>query len=227
MNKTFLQWLDNWQKTLPSLSLTEIKKNPSNIAFISVDMIIGFCTQRLLASPLIAAIVPEIVHLFTHAHTSGIRNFLLMQDAHDPHAEEFHAYPPHCIKGSEEAQTIPQLSSLSFAHLFAIIEKNSLNSYNTTFDEWMIKHPDIDTCIVVGSCTDLSVYSMAMHLRLAANSKNLKRRIIVPANCVVTYDLPIEKAQEINALPHDASLLHPLFLYHMALNGIEVVREIG
>ena len=51
--------------------------------------------------------------------------------------------------------------------------------------------------------------------------------VIVPANCVDTYDLPLEAAKQIGALPHDAGLLHPLFLYHMALNGASVVKAIG
>ena len=51
--------------------------------------------------------------------------------------------------------------------------------------------------------------------------------IIVPADCVDTYDLPVETAERVGALPHDANLLHPLFLYHMALNGALVVRNIA
>jgi hypothetical protein len=48
-------------------------------------------------------------------------------------------------------------------------------------------------------------------------------RVVVPADCVDTYDLPVAVAQSLGALPHAADLLHLIFLYHMALNGIEVV----
>jgi hypothetical protein len=51
-------------------------------------------------------------------------------------------------------------------------------------------------------------------------------RIIVPENAVQTYDIPVAVAREIGALPHNGDVLHLLFLYHMRLNGIEVVREI-
>ncbi len=67
---------------------------------------------------------------------------------------------------------------------------------------------------------------MAMHLKLYANAYNLKMRVIVPENAVQTYDMPVAESCEIGALPHSGDVLHLLFLYHMRLNGIEVVREI-
>jgi hypothetical protein len=48
----------------------------------------------------------------------------------------------------------------------------------------------------------------------------------VPENCVDTYDLPVEAARELGVAPHDGDLLHKVFLYHMALNAVEVVKEI-
>jgi hypothetical protein len=51
-------------------------------------------------------------------------------------------------------------------------------------------------------------------------------RVIVPANAVDTYDLSVEAAEAIGAMPHPADFFHQTFLYHMALNGIEVVREL-
>jgi hypothetical protein len=55
----------------------------------------------------------------------------------------------------------------------------------------------------------------------------LQRRVIVPANAVDTYDQTIEAAQEVGGLPHPADLHHAFFLYHMALNGIEVFKALG
>jgi hypothetical protein len=66
-----------------------------------------------------------------------------------------------------------------------------------------------------------------MHLKLDANAHNRTLRVIVPANAVQTYDTPLEVAREIGILPHDGDTLHLLFLYHMRVNGIEVVRAIA
>jgi hypothetical protein len=79
---------------------------------------------------------------------------------------------------------------------------------------------------VVGNCTDLCVYLLALELKLYANAHNWKMRVIVPENAVQTYDIPIETAKSIGALPHDGDFKHLVFLYHMRLNGVEVVREI-
>lgn len=226
MHQEFLHWLADWINNLPSKVFEDFDK-PENIAIISVDMVNGFCHKGSLASNEVKSIIPNVVNIFKKAESYGVEKFLLIQDAHHHEATEFNAYPPHCVKGSDEAETIPELRSLPFANKFVTIEKNSLSpAYETEFDNWLTKHPKIDTFIIVGDCTDLCIYSVAMHLRLYANAKNIKRRIIVPSNAVATYDMSVKKAQETGALPHDEKLLHPLFLYHMALNAIEIVKQI-
>jgi hypothetical protein len=65
-----------------------------------------------------------------------------------------------------------------------------------------------------------------MHLRLDANARQLRRRVIVPTDCVETYDLPVAIARGIGAVPHNADLLHRVFLYSMMLNGVEVMASL-
>jgi nicotinamidase-related amidase len=91
---------------------------------------------------------------------------------------------------------------------------------------WLDEHQNLSAAVIVGDCTDLCVHQMAMHLKLYANAYNLKMRVIVPENAVQTYDMPLETAKQIGSLPHDGDVLHLMFLYHMRLNGVEVVREI-
>jgi nicotinamidase-related amidase len=226
MHDEFFHWLSAWERDLPT-QLFEDLDNPKKIALVSVDMVVGFCHKGSLASNEVKNIIPSVVDLFKKSHEYGVDKFLLVQDAHDHEAKEFAAYPPHCIKGSDEAETIPEIKELSFSNLFTTIEKNSLSPmYEEAFDRWLIKHQTIDTFVIVGDCTDLCIYSMAMHLRLHANAKNHHRRIIVPANAIATYDLSIKNAQKIGVFPHPEALLNPLFLYHMALNAIEVVKYI-
>ncbi len=105
--------------------------------------------------------------------------------------------------------------------------KNSINAfYGTHLGEWLDGHRNMSTAVVVGNCTDLCVHQLAMHLKLYANAYDLKMRVIVPENAVQTYDMPVEAASAVGALPHDGDVMHLLFLYHMRLNGVEVVREI-
>lgn len=227
MNKEFLKWIDSWFGNLKLLDFEKSGIDPKKTALVSVDMVKGFCTVGALASPRVAAIIPAIVEVFGKSHKWGIENFLLFQDTHDSKTPEFGSFPPHCLEGSEEAETIDELRNLPFADKFKIFEKNSLSpAFNTGFDEWLKKNGEIENFIVVGNCTDLCIYTHAMHLRLHANANNLKRRIIVPENCTSTYDLPVNAAKKIGAIPHDAETLHKIFLYHLALNGVDVVKKI-
>jgi nicotinamidase-related amidase len=157
----------------------------------------------------------------------GVKNFILAQDCHTSTAEEFHAYAPHAVCGTSEAEAVDEIKALLFYDQMTIFEKNSINpAQNTGLNEWIQAHPEVKTFVVVGDCTDLCIYQTAMHLRTFANSKDLDWRILVPANCVDTYHLPVVDAKAIGAAPHDGDLLHKLFLYHMALNAVEVVKEI-
>jgi hypothetical protein len=66
-----------------------------------------------------------------------------------------------------------------------------------------------------------------MYLRTSANENQRQGiRIILPVDCVDTYDLPVDVAKQIGATPHNGEFLHLVFLYHMMLNGIEVVTKI-
>lgn len=222
--RPFLEYVDGWLAGLPRPPLAELASPPEATAVVSVDMINGFCHAGPLASPRVEALIPPIVNLLTRTWGAGVRDVALTQDTHDPEAVEFGAYPPHCVRGTAEAETIPEFKALPFFDRMTVIEKNSISSsLETGLEAWIADRPALRTFLVVGDCTDLCVYQLAMHLRLQANARQLERRVIVPADCVDTYDLPVEAARAIGAVPHDGDLLHRLFLYSMMLNGIEVV----
>jgi nicotinamidase-related amidase len=222
----FLDYLDAWLAALPQLPLTDlIGGRPERVALIAVDMINGFCKEGPLSGPRVGALIAPVVTLFNAAHALGVRAFVLTQDTHPPDTPEFASYPPHCIIGTPESQAVDELKALSFADRVLTFEKNSLSSHiNTEFGAWVRANPQIDTFIVSGDCTDLCIYSAAMHLRMEANAHGLRRRVIVPANAVDTYDTPVTVARELGINAHDADLHHALFLHHMAANGVEVVR---
>ncbi|MDZ4159862.1 MAG: isochorismatase family cysteine hydrolase, partial [Anaerolineaceae bacterium] len=195
-SKAFIEYLEEWMAALPVLPLEEASPQPHNAVIVSVDVIKGFCSTGVLASPRVGRIVDPIVRLFTRSWKRGIRHFLLIQDTHEPDAVEFSAFPPHCVRGSKEAETVEEFRSLPFFNNMVVMEKNSISSgLNTGLNEWLAAHPEAATFIVVGDCTDLCTYQLAMHLRLDANARQIERRVIVPADCVETYDRPVEAAR--------------------------------
>lgn len=218
-----------WYEALPSQGLAEAIADPARTGFFSTDMIVGFCSEGALASERVGSIVPAVVDLGQRAYELGVRDFVFTQDTHTPNAPEFAAWPVHCVRGTAEVEMIPELKALPFAELFTIFEKNSLHpALGTCFDAWLDQHPRLQTAIVVGNCTDLCVYQLTLHLRLYHNARNAAGvRVIVPANAVDTYDLPPETASQIGAMPHPGEYFHQVFLYHMALNGVEIVRALS
>lgn len=224
----FVDHVEQWLNTLPVITLRSVMRQPERVAVLCVDVINGFCTVGPLSSPRVQGIVSPIARLFTAAHELGARHFILTQDAHAPDAVEFRQYPPHCVRGTVESETAPELKALPFADSFVVIEKNSISSsVNGRLDQWLNQHPEVDTFIVTGDCSDLCTYQLAMHLRLRANEfQNAGARVILPADCVQTYHTPLDVAQRLNIPPHDGDLLHAIFLFNMATNGIEVVARL-
>jgi nicotinamidase-related amidase len=131
------------------------------------------------------------------------------------------------VRGTDESETVPELRDLPFSDLYTVIEKNSVSvSIGTDLDDWLKAHPEIRIFLVVGDCTDFCTHQLAMHLRLRANAFQMSDvRVIVPMDGVDTFHIPVHVAEEAGIMPHHADLLHLIFLYNMAQNGVEVVTE--
>ncbi|MCE5199638.1 cysteine hydrolase [bacterium] len=229
-HKAFFEYIADWERGLGPLlmdDLTDHGKNGRKIVVLCVDLIKGFVSHGPLASPRIAAIVPNVVDLFRTAYARGVRDFVLAQDSHPPDSPQFEAFGAHCVVGTGEAETIDELAGLPFSNEFTVMLKQSLDpAIDTDLDVWMDQRQNITSVIIVGDCTDLCVYQTAMHIRMRANAMPRNLDVIVPANCVQTYDVSVADAPALCATPHDADLLHVLFLHHMFLNGIIVAKEI-
>ncbi|MDQ5824963.1 MAG: isochorismatase family protein [Chloroflexota bacterium] len=227
----FIDWIDGWLGERTPLDLRSYLQDegigPERVAVVCVDVIVGFCYEGRLASPRIAGIVEPIAQLFSRAHGLGVRHFLLPQEHHTHDAAEFEQYGPHGIRDTREADTVDALRGLPFADSYRVFLKNSIHpALGNGFNEWLDEHPEVDTFIVVGDCTDLCAHQAVMYLKLRGNEVDRRVSVIVPEDCVQTYDLPVETARQIGALPHDGDLLHAVFLYHMALNGAQVVERV-
>jgi len=226
----FSDYLHHWRMELRPLPLEDLLRAaqaPERVAVFCVDLINGFCHEGQLQSDRVRAIVEPIVSLFERCYAHGVRHFVLPQDDHPPDAAEFSDYPVHCVHGTSEALTVPELMRLPFSNLFRILPKRSISSSVATgLDSWLAAHRDITHRIVVGDCTDLCTYQLAMHLKLEANTRNAMDPVIVPADCVATYDVPVEQARQMGIPAHPGDFFHSVFLYHMHLNGVQVVDRL-
>jgi nicotinamidase-related amidase len=223
----FLVWLESRKDSRESLaleSLLERNGGADGCVVTVVDLVEGFCRVGSLASPLIADLIQPTLSFLARAEALGVSRFLFPCDAHQPDSREFAAFGPHCIAGTRESEIVAELTQLEFSHLFRRIDKGSVSSLTGTGLAEQLASEETHTIICLGDCTDLCLYHLAVGLRFFANHHGLDWDIVVPQELVATYDLPLEVAEEIGALPHPAALLNKLFLYHLELNGVRVVR---
>jgi nicotinamidase-related amidase len=229
----FLRYLDAFVAGLADVQLDEViaaAGGPQRVAIVAVDVVNGFCTAGALASRRVGAIVGPVARLLAAAGAAGVEAVAVLRDSHDPHAPEFRQFAPHCLAHSVESALVDEVARQPQAATYADVPKNAISAWHgaDTFPTWVDgqEASGVTVFIVVGDCTDLCVYQTAMPLQLRANAQNRRIRVIVPAECVDTYDLPVDVAQGIGAMPHDGDLLHAVFLYHLKLNGIQVVRRL-
>ena len=228
ISKTFLDYLENWVETLPVMTLDEALSEPEKSAIITADVINAFLYEGPLASPRVATIDEPITRLMQSAWDLGLRDILLVQEGHDPESLEFDAFGEHAVRGTYGAEAIDMIKALPFYDRMTTVYKDSIHpAINNDFDDWVSQRDYLHTFIAVGDVTDLCLYQLATYLRFHANAYRKERRVIVPENCVQTWHLSVEDAQNSPAMPHHGDMLHATFLYHMALNGIEVVKQIG
>jgi len=194
-------------------SLVAEAGGPDQVALVLVDLVQGFAREGPLASPRVEALIEPIAKITEEALRLGVR-VTAIRDAHREDCPEFDQFGRHCVEGTYEAELVPELKTVLGPN-YTDWPKNCLAAGETHSQS---------TVIVAGDCTDLCIYQAAMGEKLAANAKGIKKRVIVPVNLVDTYDLPMETANNLGLLPHPGDFFHLVFLYHLKLNGIELVR---
>lgn len=200
------------QKNLAPFDLSSLVAGKS--ALIVVDMINGFAVAGALASPRVGAIADETARIAKECLGNDIP-VVAMADCHTAASVEFTAFSRHCLEGTQEAQLVEPLRKLSG---YTLIHKNSTNSFlEDEFKAWLKSHPEINTFVIIGDCTDICVLQLALTLKTEFNRLDRPSRIIVSKDATATYDAP----------GHNAELCESMALYNMTMSGIEVVGRIS
>lgn len=186
-------------------------------AIIVVDMIDGFVNIGNFASPRVKNMAPNIATLLSKFNES---RRLFFRDVHSENSKEFNAYVEHCVD-FQETEIIEELREYAYGeeykNLSCVVTKNSTNGFLARdFLEWLISNFDVEKYIVVGCVTDICVSDFAKTLQCYIYENNLDKEVVVPVNCVETYDFA----------PHYGDMLNVFSLYSMKLAGIKVVEEI-
>jgi len=146
---------------------------------IVADMVRGFCEEgrNLYVGPTIREIIPRIRELLERERAAG-SHIIFVCDTHEPDDKEFEMFPPHCIRGTEEPDVIPELAEFAGE----IIAKRRYSAFFETDLDERLEELKPDKIIVVGDCTNICV------LYTAADARYRDYAVEVPADCVATFD---------------------------------------
>jgi nicotinamidase-related amidase len=197
-----------------TIELSSLDKDRT--ALFVVDMVNGFVYSGALSSLRVAEKVKNIAEI--NKKMKGYKKVFFL-DTHNEDSKELLSFPVHCIKGSKEAELIPELKTEdSEGKETFYIEKNSTNGFHAEgFKKWIKKYEDeVDNYIITGCVTDICILQFALTLKSYFNENNIGKRVIVPVNTVETYD----------AGTHDGDLINLFALYNMHVSGIEIVDKI-
>lgn len=217
MLKNMINNLENVQ----DLELDEL--NPEKTMHVIMDMNNGFAKKGALYSERVEALIPKIASLTERGLERNIITGAYT-DCHCSRSPELESFPQHCMADTEESEVVDELKIYieKGLHIWTKNSTNGIMSVNPLNSELIDKYSKeriqgLNTFIITGCVTDICVYQFTLSLKAYLNENNIKARIIVPIDCVDTFDIPGV---------HDAEFMNVVFLNSMLSNGIEVVNSI-
>ncbi len=190
----------------------EIKKifemrNMANIVLV-VDMLRGFYDIGNLANPRMARIIPNVAKLLDRKTKEGWK-IIFLADNHEKCDAELKLFPPHCLRGTEEAEIIKEFRQFAISSAI-VIRKNTYSGFFGTLLGNKLAQEKPKIVVVVGVCTDICIFFTAYDLtRFGYN-------VVVPRDAVETY----------SAFEHDAEEINKVFLAQMKnILGIKIVEK--
>lgn len=152
---------------------------------VVVDMVNGFVNCGALADKNINKITPNIINLIECAKKKEI-DIVAFRDCHEVNDEEFKYFPPHCIKGSEESELIPELKK--YEEDMILIDKNTTNGFVTEKFGDLVNKIEYDKVLVVGCCTDICVKGFVNSYLEYIKDNDKKTEIYVDESACYTFD---------------------------------------
>jgi nicotinamidase-related amidase len=147
-------------------------------ALLVVDMLVGFLEPgHNLYHAGYRKLIPNIKRLIEREQAAGSTVFFIC-DSHDPDDLEFDIFPEHCVRGTEEAEVIPELAGYEGQ----VVRKKRYSAFFGNDLDRRLADLDPDKVIICGVCTDICV------LHSAADARNRDYIVEVPVDSVGTFD---------------------------------------
>lgn len=165
----------------------------ANVVLVT-DMVVGFMEagHNLYCGDEARRIIPNVQRLIEAEQAAG-GSVVFICDTHDPDDLEFQMFPVHCVRGTEEAELIPELRGYEGVRL----PKRRYSAFFDTNLADMLAEIEPERVIICGVCTDICV----MHT--VADARNRDYAVDVPTDCVASFDARAHA----NALEHIEKIL--------------------
>lgn len=167
---------------------------------IVVDVLNGFCKHGNLASPRCDAVIPAIKQV-VEERMRAEDDIIFLADTHDANDREFEIFPVHCVRGTSEAEVVPELQP--FLRDSTLIRKRRYSGFFETDLEGRLMLAKPERVTVVGVCIDICV------LHTVADLRNRDYHAVIPAHAVATFDAPGHPGDEVQrwSLAHLSGVL--------------------
>lgn len=171
--------------------LKEFKK-----ALYVIDMNNGFVHFGPMANKSYLNLVPEQLKLIEKMKCENeLVNFVL--EGHRADATEFKNYPPHCIKGTKEAEIIPEIQNAIVLSNTNLYEKNSImGMFDQNVQSDIKDMKNLQEVIFCGVCADLCVMDFARPFSRYLDEINKEAILFAVKSAIDTFDSPEHNREE-------------------------------
>lgn len=184
-------------------------------ALVVIDMVNGFINEGALADKNMRRIIEENVRL--------VREFLeeeqyviFIKDTHEINSAEFKSFPPHCLRGTNEARLIEELEIFEGKKNTIAIEKNSTSAMMVPqFRQLIDDMINLEQIVGIGVCGDICVPNTFIPLKNYLNQNNRCVDLIVCENAVDTF----------NSINHNRDEYLEIAFKLMNQSGIQMVKK--
>jgi len=152
---------------------------PVGDVVLVIDMQRGFLEEGnpLFCGDAAREIIPKVQKLLDRELARGSK-IIFTADAHAPDDREFEMWPPHCVKGTKEAEIIAELASYPGPRVHST---RYSGFYGTDLAE-RLEELEPEKIHVCGVCTDICV----MHTVADARARDYE--VQVYTDCVASFD---------------------------------------
>jgi nicotinamidase-related amidase len=145
-------------------------------AVVVIDMVNDFVTGKLKCERA-QGVVPHIKKLVEAARAKKVP-VIYVSDAHLETDRELNVWGPHAMKGTKEAEIIPELAPKKGDY---VLEKRTYSGFFETGLDSILRHHKVDTVIVTG----LHTHICDRHTTADAFFRGY--HVIVPSDCVDSF----------------------------------------